>query len=200
MEKSIMFTIESWYVLGPLYLMGLLVLAVWGKRKERKVTIAQYVVLLSFGIYLLCVIHLVFFPIEVNIGKYANQTKWYQTVNFIPVLTIDITTFMLNVLMLVPFGMYLPFLNRRMVSLKDAAKFGFALSLAFELVQLLIRVTLGSGRSTDVNDLLANTAGAIVGFFIVKSLFKIKLIGGLLKQFQLHEKKGESVIDENIDC
>jgi glycopeptide antibiotics resistance protein len=200
MEKSIMFTIESWYVLGPLFLLGLLVLAFWGKRQERKVTIAQYVVLLSFGIYLLCVTHLVFFPIEVNIGKYANQTKWYQAVNFIPVLTIDKTTFMLNVLMLVPFGMYLPFLNRRIVSFKDAAKLGFALSLAFELVQLLIRVTLGSGRSTDVNDLLANTAGAIFGFFIVKSLFKLKLIGDLLKRFQLHEKKGESVIDENIGC
>jgi glycopeptide antibiotics resistance protein len=200
MENSIMFTIESWYVLGPFFLLGLLVLAFWGKRQERKVTIAQYVVLLSFGIYLLCVTHLVFFPIEVNIGKYANQTKWYQAVNFIPVLTIDKTTFMLNVLMLVPFGMYLPFLNRRIVSFKDAAKLGFALSLAFELVQLLIRVTLGSGRSTDVNDLLANTAGAIFGFFIVKSLFKKKFIGGLLKQFQLHEKRGESVIDENIDC
>ncbi|MGD6854274.1 VanZ family protein [Bacillus infantis] len=200
MEKSIMFTIESWYVLGPLLFMGLLVLAVWGKRQERKLTLAQYAVLLSFGIYLLCVIHLVFFPIEVNIGKYANQTKWYQTVNFIPVLTIDITTFMLNVLMLVPFGMYLPFLNRRIDSIKEAAKLGFALSFAFEMVQLLIRVTLGSGRSTDVNDLLANTAGAIIGFFIVKSLFKMKFNAGLLKRFQLHGQKGESVIDENIDC
>jgi glycopeptide antibiotics resistance protein len=200
MEKSIMFTIESWYVLGPLFLLGLLFLAVWGNRQKRKVTIAQYVVLLSFGIYLLCVIHLVFFPIDVNIGKYANQTKWYQAVNFIPVLTIDIMTFMLNVLMLVPFGMYLPFLNRKADNVKKAVKLGFALSLSFELVQLLIRITLGSGRSTDVNDLLANTAGAAIGFLIIRFMFKVRPIGDMLKRFQLEGRKGESVSDQNIDC
>ncbi|KKI89799.1 teicoplanin resistance protein VanZ [Bacillus sp. SA1-12] len=182
---SIMFTIQSWYVLGPVGIIGLIWFISWAKRQKGKVNLAQYILLISFGIYLLCVIHLVFFPIDVNIGRYANQTPWYMTVNFIPILTIDLTTFLLNILMLIPFGMYIPFLKKTKASVKKAAKLGFMLSLSLELLQLLIRVTLGSGRSSDINDLLANTIGAVIGFLIVKTLFKISQLKNMLKQFQL---------------
>ncbi|MEC2078609.1 VanZ family protein [Metabacillus fastidiosus] len=173
MEKSIIFTIQSWYVLGPIFLLGLIWLIGRAKRQGKNRNLGQYIVLISFEIYLLSVIHLVFFPIDVNIGIYANQTPWYKTINFIPILTIDAKTFLLNVIMLIPFGIYLPFLSKTVDSVKKAAKLGFMLSLSFELLQLLIRVTLGNGRSTDVNDLLANTAGAVIGFLIFKRLFKI---------------------------
>ena len=188
MEKStsIMFTIESWYVLVPAMLLGLLWLIIWTKRQKRKVTFVQFAVLITFGVYLLCMINLVFFPIEVNIGRYANQTPWYKTINFIPVLTIDVKTFLLNVIMLIPFGMYIPFLMKTEISVKKIAILGFGLSLSFEVVQLMIRVVLGSGRSTDINDLLANTAGAIIGFFIVRKLVKIKLFGGIIERLRLY--------------
>ncbi|MDH6651096.1 VanZ family protein [Priestia megaterium] len=184
-SMSIMFAIQSWYVLVPVSILGLIWLFSGAKRQKRKINLAQFAVLISFGIYLLCVIHLVFFPIDVNIGRYANQTPWYMTINFIPILTIDLTTFLLNVLMLIPFGMYVPFLNQTTTSFKRIAKLGFMLSLSFELLQLLIRVSLGSGRSSDINDLLANTAGAIIGFLIVKTVCKISPLKNMLKQFQL---------------
>ena len=184
-SMSIMFTIQSWYVLVPVFILGLFGLISWAKRKQRKINLLQFVVLISFEIYLLCVIHLVFFPIDVNIGLYANQTPWYKTINFIPILTIDVRSFLLNIIMLIPFGMYIPFLNKTMDSVKKAAKFGFMLSLSFEFVQLLVRVTLGSGRSTDINDLLANTAGAVTGYLIVRKLLKVKLFKNIFQRFQL---------------
>ncbi|KGR76297.1 VanZ family protein [Ureibacillus sinduriensis] len=187
-SKSIMFTIDSWVVLIPLMLLGLVGLITWTIRRKRKVNLAQFVVLLSFGIYLLCTIHLVFFPIDVNIGRYANQTPWYKTINFIPVLTIDVKTFLLNVIMLLPFGMYIPLLSKKETSIRKIAKLGFGFSLSFELVQLLIRVTLGNGRSTDINDLLANTAGAVIGYLIVRSLMKVQLFEGIFQRMQLHSK------------
>ncbi|MBP3951547.1 VanZ family protein [Bacillus suaedae] len=185
MGDSVMFTIHSWYLLVPIFFIGLLWLVIWAKRRKERVNPAQFVVLLSFGIYLLCVFHLVFFPIDVNIGTYANQTPWYKSINFFPVLTIDLTTFVLNIIMLVPFGMYLPFLKKTVDSVKDAAKLGFMLSLSFEMIQLLIRITLGSGRSTDINDLLANTAGAAIGYLIIKKLFQVSPIKNLFAKFQL---------------
>lgn len=187
-SKSIMFTIESWVVLVPVILLGLIGLTIWTIRRKRGVNLAQFVVLLSFGIYLLCTIHLVFFPIDVNIGRYANQTPWYKTINFIPILTIDVKTFLLNVIMLIPFGMYIPFISKNEVSIKKIARIGFSLSLSFELVQLLIRVTLGSGRSTDINDLLANTAGAVIGSLIVINLLKVQLFERIFQRMQLHSK------------
>lgn len=184
-SRSIMFTIQSWQVLGPVFLVGLLWLVRWVTRQERKVKVMQLAVLLSFGIYLLCVIHFVFFPIDVNIGQYANQTPWFQTINFIPILTIDITTFLLNIIMLIPFGMYIPFLNKHVDSVKQVAKLGLMMSLSLEIFQLLIRVTLGSGRSTDINDLLANTVGTVIGFFIIKVLWKTESLKTVLRSFQL---------------
>jgi glycopeptide antibiotics resistance protein len=183
--RSIMFTIHSWNVLGPVFVLGLLWLVRWVARQERKVSIPQLAVLSSFGIYLLCVIHLVFFPIDVNIGLYANQTPWYKTINFIPILTIDVTTFLLNIIMLIPFGMYIPFLNKNVVSMKKVAKLGLMMSLSLEILQLFIRVTLGSGRSTDINDMLANTAGAVIGFLLVKVSLKSSPLKSMLRSFQL---------------
>ncbi|WP_235182918.1 VanZ family protein [Gracilibacillus boraciitolerans] len=68
------------------------------------------------------------------------------------------------------------------------ATLAFCFSLSIELVQLIIRETLGSGRSTDINDILANTAGAVFGFLIVKKLFKLSLLRNLLQRFQLQLK------------
>lgn len=186
---SIMFTIKSWYILVPVMLLGLLWLINWAKRQKQKITFAQFFVLITFGIYILSMIDLVFFPIEVNIGRYANQTPWYNTINFIPILTIDVKTFLLNVIMLIPFGMYFPFLMQTKTSVKRIAKLGFGLSLSFELVQLMIRVVLGSGRSTDINDLLANTAGAVIGLLIVRKLVKVKLFGGIIERLMLYPNK-----------
>ncbi|MEB2300270.1 VanZ family protein [Lysinibacillus xylanilyticus] len=196
---SIMFTIKSWYILVPVMLLGLLWLINWAKRQKQKITFAQFFVLITFGIYILSMIDLVFFPIEVNIGRYANQTPWYNTINFIPILTIDIKTFLLNVIMLIPFGMYFPFLMQTKTSVKRIAKLGFGLSLSFELVQLIIRVVLGSGRSTDINDLLANTAGAVIGLLIVRKLVKVKLFGGIIERLMLYPNK-ERENGENFNC
>lgn len=185
MEQSIMFTIQSTYFLIPLLLLILLYVIVGALWKQQKRNAGQYFIVITFSIYLLCVIHLVFFPIEVNIGKYANLTPWYKAINFIPILTIDVKTFILNIMMLMPFGLYLPLLNSKFASLKNIAYHGFFLSLSFEVFQLMIRIVFGNGRSTDINDLIANTIGAIVGYILIKALLKRKVWDNLLNKIRL---------------
>lgn len=132
---------------------------------------------------------LTFFPIEIYTGgNQSAQPIWkviIQEIQFIPLLTIDIPTFILNVIMLIPFGVYLPLLNRKLDSSKKAAKYGFLLSLSIEVLQLIIEVTLGSGRITDINDIIANTIGATVGFLILKNLGKIKIFKVMLSKLSL---------------
>lgn len=180
---SIMFTIESAVVLVPLAIVGLLTLLVWSFRKPH-VKVTQTILLLTFGIYLLGVLHFVFFPIDVNLGKYANQVPWWRTINFIPILTIDLHSFLLNVVMLLPFGCFLPFLKPSLTK-KEVLKLGFQFSLMLELTQLLVRTTLGSGRSTDVNDLLANTIGTLFGFLLVRFVVRYAPFRRLYQHFQL---------------
>lgn len=71
---------------------------------------------------------------------------------------IDATAYALNVVLLMPFGFLAPLCCRRMRSLLPVAVGGFGLSLLIELSQLL------NNRSTDIDDLILNTLGALAGW------------------------------------
>lgn len=45
--------------------------------------------------------------------------------------------------------------------------------------------TLGNGRSTDINDIIANTLGGVLGFLIYKKLTHLKVVRSLTDRFQL---------------
>lgn len=190
MNDSIIFTINSSSILLPLFLIFLVYLLVSTFFKRNYYGMGQFTLVLSFAIYLLSMLHLVIFPIEVNLGEYRNLTPWYKAANFIPILTIDVKTFVLNVIMLVPLGMYLPFLSRKIQSIKQAARLGFFVSLLFELTQLAIRILLGSGRSTDINDLIANTLGAVIGFLLIRQVLKLSLAQSVFHKFNLEKRAG----------
>nr|WP_202487142.1 VanZ family protein [Streptomyces sp. SID8354] len=69
----------------------------------------------------------------------------------------DAWDFFLNVLMFVPGGLLLASAGMRLLG---AATWGFLGSLAIETMQYLT----ASGRTADINDLLANTLGCVAGF------------------------------------
>ncbi|MBM6616594.1 VanZ family protein [Bacillus suaedaesalsae] len=182
MKDSIMITINSWYVLVPALVVFLFAMVF----KARKFSVKQCTLLVTFAIYVAGVIHFTFFPIDVNIGMYANQTPWYKTINYIPILTIDVQTFLLNIIMFIPLGMFLPFLNQENSSVKRITTIGFYSCLSIELLQCIIKITLGSGRSTDINDLLTNTLGAVIGYYLVNKVMKIKILREQFDTYKLH--------------
>lgn len=72
----------------------------------------------------------------------------------------DRVGYVLNVIMLMPLGFLVPFLWRGTRKLWKVTAIGAGLSLLVELSQLL------NFRSTDVDDLILNTLGAVVGYGI----------------------------------
>ncbi len=73
---------------------------------------------------------------------------------------------LLNILMMIPFGILAPLLWRKLRSVKRMAAAGFCFSLAIELMQMF------SGRLTDVDDLITNTLGAVIGCLIARLLYR----------------------------
>ena len=69
---------------------------------------------------------------------------------------------LLNILLFVPLGIFLPIMYKSINRLSKIAALGFVLSLTVELIQMF-----GQG-ATDINDLITNTAGACLGFGIYK--------------------------------
>lgn len=74
----------------------------------------------------------------------------------------------LNVVMFIPFGFLLPFIWKKTDNLMSVTTYSFFFSLVIELSQLL------NARATDVDDLLMNTLGGIIGFIIFKMYYEIK--------------------------
>lgn len=73
---------------------------------------------------------------------------------------IDVADFWLNMLMFAPIGILLAIRGARFIT---ALLVGFGGSLTIEVVQY----TMATGRTADVNDLVSNTLGCVLGFAVV---------------------------------
>ena len=78
---------------------------------------------------------------------------------FLPMIA-DFKNTLLNIVLFVPLGILLPFLWKKYGTLKATSLFGFRLSLSIELLQIL------TYRATDINDLIANTLGTVLGYLL----------------------------------
>ncbi|WP_430782928.1 VanZ family protein [Actinoplanes sp. G11-F43] len=142
-------------VLVPLA--AVLLLAAWLTMRDRLLPAV------AGALYLTGVVAVTLLPLQIATGLYANQVPWYEKASYIPIITIDLRTFVLNIVMLLPFGFLLPML-RRIDSVKQIAWLSLAFSATVELIQFATNVLVSSGRTPDVNDLLANTLGGVLGF------------------------------------
>ena len=78
---------------------------------------------------------------------------------FLPMIA-DFKNPLLNIILFVPLGILLPLLWKRYGILKATLMFGFCMSLSIEILQIL------TYRATDINDIIANTLGTALGYFI----------------------------------
>lgn len=69
---------------------------------------------------------------------------------------------LLNIVLFMPFGFLLPAIWADCRALKTTAFAGLALSLTIEILQIF------TFRLTDVDDLITNTAGAALGYFLAR--------------------------------
>ncbi|WP_320778409.1 VanZ family protein [Streptomyces sp. CRN 30] len=174
---DIRFQVASTPVLGPALVLFAVVTAVQVWRGAWNVRRA--LLQMTAAVYAAAVLSLTVFPLNVTWGEYANQAPWIGQINFIPLLTADITM-VPNVIMLVPFGFLLPLMSRRATSPTRAALLTAAASLSIEAAQLLSYVVLNNGRSVDVNDLLANTLGGLTGYCLVTLALRAPALRGPL--------------------
>ncbi|MEX1308218.1 MAG: VanZ family protein [Eubacteriales bacterium] len=75
--------------------------------------------------------------------------------------------FFANIIMFIPLGIFLPLLFRKLDRLAKVTLVGFVFSLAIELSQLVVMMLFyASQRVFDIDDLIANTLGAAIGYII----------------------------------
>ena len=158
---------------GYLFILPIFILYfLWLKKSGRTQTFLHTAMVFVFGYYLFGLLTLtgIGFTSTMNFRPNISWTP------FVGMITGPIDT-ILNVILFVPLGFFLPLLYKKYCSLRTVALTGFLFSLAVEIFQMF-----GWG-SSDINDLMTNTAGACIGFGVYCLLARI-LPANLKKQFQ----------------
>ena len=106
------------------------------------------------------------FPIRVHQADWQGAS-WSSVIQLIP-FEVPPIGWVLNVVMFMPLGVLVPLLWPAFDSLRRIALLGLCASTAIELTQLLLWVTLGSHRTVDINDLISNTLGAVLGLVLLR--------------------------------
>ncbi|MEO2207917.1 VanZ family protein [Paenibacillus pabuli] len=199
--SSYVFPVQTAFFIFLIIAMFLLIpWLIYGYRKDGFFSWSRFAVSFSFIFYIVAAYCLVILPFPTSRNTCAQQaadTVYYNLVPFAfvkdimketPIVWSQPSTYigmiqgraflqiLFNVLLLMPLGVYIRYFFQKRSYWKYALLGGFGLSLFFEITQ----VTGFYGfyncpyRLFDVDDLMSNTSGAVLGFFaapILLSLF-----------------------------
>lgn len=150
------------FVLYPLFcilLPCMLYVLIQTKGFHRKTNFIHMIWVFIFLYYVYLVLETTGIGTIWEIGLYPGM-KLQEEINLIPFRDGISLSMILNVVMFMPLGFLLPLLWKEYQSLVRTAIIGFCFSCGIEFCQLFNR------RVSDVDDLLMNTLGAILGWLI----------------------------------
>ena len=150
--------------------------------KQRHIDWKREAVLLLMYINLAVIIRFTFFPMSKVDGQvqplvFDIATAFPFRVNLLPLVNLfdydskrDLLVNVIgNVAMFIPSGIVLPIIYRRLDTFVKVLLAGSCISLCIEIIQLPFSV-----RATDIDDLILNTAGVIMGYGIYALIRYIK--------------------------
>jgi glycopeptide antibiotics resistance protein len=150
-------------------------------RLARRVAYVRLFLITVFYAYLVGVASKTLFPIFLDESMRQNlgQNVW-TNMNFVPLVRLtlnDWKTSFLNIALFFPFGYLLPLLKS--YSFRSVVWRGLLTSLGIEALQVIIALLVGfTFRHLDVNDVLFNVMGTILGYggYVLFAWFVQKLI------------------------
>lgn len=152
---------------------------------RRRATFPQILGAVFFGTYGLWICSVAFFPLPHRVSAGTGWPVLLRSINLVPVREVIRTLPTLtsaqivrefggNLLLLVPFTLFGPMLWPSLRSWRWPLGVGLGVSVGIELLQLGLSEVVGHGyRSTDIDDVLINTAGAFLGYAVFLALAKI---------------------------
>lgn len=166
-------SISGYIFLIPVVIVYFLCLTKLRKKQARPHIISVFV----FCYYLIGVFTMT------GIGKLHAFSPRLTLVPFLDMISGPIDT-ILNVILFVPLGFFLPLLYKKYHRFSRVILTGFLFSLSIEIVQMF-----GRG-ATDINDLITNTLGTCLGYYIYEQLHRIvrKEVQGKFEASKVNEK------------
>ena len=160
--------------LGVLIMFIIMLIGVYSRKQE---TIVQILVQSGFLIYIFMVLSLTgYFLLFKEVAshgwwhKVMHRIENREHVNLQPFLMfkqfkISSKQIVGNSVMLLPLGVFIPLIFRRLAGFVSVFFICLLVSVCIELMQLIT-----SYRSTDIDDIILNTSGAVVGYILYSLL------------------------------
>ncbi|WP_461202424.1 VanZ family protein [Anoxybacillus sp. TBDG-1] len=143
------------------------VVFIWIKFRKEHI---RFFFLSSFFLYVCLLIKYTQFPITLFLGDSFEQNI-DEIINVVPFINLDRSpiNYILNIFMTVPFGFIFPFIKK--VNSKEKILWSILVPIVIEGLQLLqFILTSYSERIVDINDILMNTFGIWIGYYLYRIL------------------------------
>ncbi|MDU1412450.1 MAG: VanZ family protein [Clostridium sp.] len=167
--------------------------------KKNKLNIIREIFVNLFFIYFLMMIYYTFF----KNGELCFSFYRIRYVNFIPIkrtiemfanvntgYTCPYYNVLGNIILFIPLGFFIPLLFKKCDKLKRVILYGFIGSFTIEFLQYFT-----SNNITDIDDLIFNTIGAILGFWCFRL---VRCVVGKTKLINILEKIQDTKTDKII--
>lgn len=177
---------NKWYVasvelngliLIPFFLILFLII-IFKQFKSKTINWKKDTILLLFLIYLWVLMDLTLFPIPIFSPGTKPLTFGFGKQTFINLQLNVIGSYMPNqlignLLLLAPFSFFAAIYSKKFIKLANNLSLMFFISLTIECLQLIMSFFYLGNRTFDINDLLLNTLGSLIGLGCFKLLNRI---------------------------
>ncbi|MEO6453887.1 MAG: VanZ family protein [Ginsengibacter sp.] len=157
------------------------------KKRGIKISFQAEITFFLFYIYIIAVMSLTVIPLPFERFKVQGE----EGINIIPMVNIvrgllemfsPPTTFsehsfqniVGNIILFIPLGIFLPFFSDKYRSVNNVIILAAICSASIELMQLILR-QFEIYRTVDIDDVILNTLGAIIGFAVITKLYFTKM-------------------------
>lgn len=139
----------------------------WIMRKNDRQNQARIPTAHIVGVYLFCMA--VFFALAVTFVPDITEVTVAPKFNFVLFADIadNFSSYVMNAVLFVSIGFLLPMVWKKFEKIHHTVLWGFLFSLSIEISQIF------NDRVTDIDDLLMNTVGAILGYFLFRLVKRI---------------------------
>ncbi|MDD3360392.1 MAG: VanZ family protein [Hespellia sp.] len=178
MQYTILDALKDLLLIDPFFLLGIImigILLVIVFKRNKDIPRIKTTIISIVLYHYLCVlfVNIVGIPTLSEFFRISRlgESFFSPKINLIPLSEGLTAGFIMNMLLFVPLGFLCPLLDRTYEKFRHTLLLGFALTLFVEISQLFTLY-----RVTDIDDLLANTLGTIIGYLCFRLLVKLKIV------------------------
>lgn len=183
------FELHGLLILGlPIWIIARIIILVNRRKKSIKFNVGDEILTNLFVIYLFLLIGITILPIVIGGAlEHVQELSLIERcgISIVPFVgyfnniisfRVIIRNLVGNLVLLIPFILYICIRNEKSRSLKSSMKIAFLISLLIEMIQLFMNIFgLTYIRAVDIDDLILNTLGGVIAWCIFKLMYKGKI-------------------------